>query len=62
MYAKAIQWGLDHGFKMRSSGNPSVYAQQVWNGSSLRRFFSIRKNPDYVYGPKFTVLKQKKNK
>lgn len=60
MYAKAIQWCLDNGYKVRSSYSPSSYAQRVWAGSSLRRYFSIRDNSKNVYSKSWTVLRQKK--
>lgn len=43
MYAKAIQWCLDNGYKVRSSGASSDMAKRVWNGQKIRQFFSIRK-------------------
>jgi GNAT superfamily N-acetyltransferase len=60
MYAKAIQWCLDNGYKVRSSGSPSEYAQRVWGGSSLRRYFSIRQTTNGSYYKTWAVLKQKK--
>lgn len=60
MYAKAIQWCLDNGYKVRSSGSPSEYAQRVWGGSSLRRYFSIRQIQNGSYYKTWSVLKQKK--
>lgn len=49
MYAKAIQWGLEHGYRVRSSGSSSQDAQRVWRGKSLRKWFDIRvkKGKDY---------------
>lgn len=43
MYAKAIQWCLDRGYKVRSSGASSDMAKRVWNGKKIRQYFSIRK-------------------
>ena len=43
MYARAIQWALDNGHVVRSSGNSSDMAQRVWKSKGLRNFFSIRK-------------------
>jgi GNAT superfamily N-acetyltransferase len=42
MYAKAIQWALEHGFSVRSSGGTSDLAQRVWKGQTIRKFFTIR--------------------
>lgn len=56
LYARAIQWCLDNGYKVGSSYSPSYLAQRVWTGSSLRRFFSIKKSA-YCH---WEVLKQKK--
>jgi GNAT superfamily N-acetyltransferase len=43
LYARAIQWGVEHGCKVRSSTQTSTEAQRVWNGKSLRKFFSVKK-------------------
>lgn len=43
MYARAIQWGVEHGYKVRSSTSTSAEAQRVWNGKSIRQFFSVKK-------------------
>ena len=50
IYAKAIQWGLDHDFRVRSSSGTSEEAQRVWNGKGLRKFFSLRKRTIHLYG------------
>jgi len=42
MYAKAIQWGHERGYRVRSSGGPSDDAKRVWRGSFLKRFFDVR--------------------
>lgn len=42
MYARAIQWCLENGFKVRSSGSSSEKAQRVWRGKSIRDYFNIR--------------------
>ena len=61
MYARAIQWCLDNGYKVSSSSSPSSLAQRVWGGSSLRRYFSIRRaGNDGDYYKTWSVLKQKK--
>lgn len=62
MYAKAIQWCLDNGYKVSSSASPSNMAQRVWGGSSLRRYFSIRKTKESSYYKTWSVVKQKKKK
>jgi GNAT superfamily N-acetyltransferase len=43
MYAKAIQWCLDHGYGVSSSNSPSFEATRVWKGRVLRKFFLIRR-------------------
>lgn len=49
MYAKAIQFGMSRGWRVRSSGGSSEDAQRVWRGSTLKRWFEIkvRKGRDY---------------
>lgn len=47
MYAKAIQWGLKQGYRIRSSGGSSFEAQRVWRGSSLKRWFDIKIKRDH---------------
>lgn len=42
MYARAIQWCLENGHKVASSGASSEDAQRVWNGQTIRKFFKIR--------------------
>ena len=49
LYAKAIKWGLDRGYGVRSSGNSSECAIRVWKGNSLRKFFNIKRR-DYYPG------------
>lgn len=43
IYSKAIEWGLKHGYKVRSSGSSSDEAERVWNGKGIRQHFSIRR-------------------
>lgn len=43
LYAKAIAWAFNHGFKVRSSGDSSSMAKRVWEGKGLRKYFNIRK-------------------
>jgi GNAT superfamily N-acetyltransferase len=47
MYAKAIQWGREHGLRVRSSGGSSDDAQRVWRGSSLQRWFDVKVKSGY---------------
>lgn len=42
MYAKAIAWCLQNGFKPRSSGYSSDAAERVWQSKTLRKYFKIR--------------------
>jgi GNAT superfamily N-acetyltransferase len=42
MYARAIQWCLDNGFQVKSSGNSSLKARRVWKSKSLRELFNIK--------------------
>lgn len=42
MYAKAIQFALQNGWKVRSSECPSDDAKRVWKGKTLRKYFSIK--------------------
>lgn len=43
LYAKAIAWTLNHGFKVKSSGDSSDMAKRVWESKGLRKHFNIRK-------------------
>jgi GNAT superfamily N-acetyltransferase len=43
LYSRAIEWGLKHGYKVRSSGGSSDMAQRVWNGKGIRQHFRIRR-------------------
>ena len=49
LYARAIQWCLDHNKKARSSGASSEMAQRVWRGKTIRKYFSIRKVVKKIY-------------
>lgn len=51
MYAKAIQWGKEHGLRVKSSGGSSADAQRVWRGSSLARWFDIKVRNVYSNNP-----------
>ena len=42
MYAKAIDWGLSHGYRVQSSGGSSAMAQRVWRGQLLKSLFRIK--------------------
>lgn len=42
LYARAIQFGLENGWKVRSSGGSSECARRVWRGGSIRKYFFIR--------------------
>lgn len=42
LYARAIQWCLENGHSVRSSGSSSEEAQRVWRGKTIRKFFRIR--------------------
>lgn len=41
MYARAIQWGLEHDYKITSSGSSSEKAKNVWKGNGIRKYFRI---------------------
>lgn len=49
IYAKAIAWALNHGYKVRSSGDSSEMAKRVWNGRGLRKYFKITKHTDNAF-------------
>ncbi len=58
MYARAIQFALEKGFKIKSSGTSSDDARRVWNSKSLRKYFRIKhiKNKNYTnttYGDRY---------
>jgi GNAT superfamily N-acetyltransferase len=42
LYAKAIQWGLSRGYRVRSSDGPSSDACRVWEGKKIRKYHRIR--------------------
>lgn len=42
MYARAIAWCLERGYKVRSSGASSSDARRVWKGKTLRKLFVIK--------------------
>jgi GNAT superfamily N-acetyltransferase len=42
MYARAIQYALDHGHRVQSSGLSSDFAVRVWEGHYLRKHFKIK--------------------
>lgn len=42
LYVRAIQWGLAHGYKVRSSGGSSDQAERVWEGKGIREYFHLR--------------------
>ncbi len=44
LYARAIQWCLENGHPVRSSGCTSTEAQRVWRGKTIRKFFKIKTN------------------
>jgi len=46
LYYKAIQWCLENGYSIRSSGNSSDEAMRVWQSKSIRKLFRIRKKKD----------------
>ena len=53
LYAKAIQWCHDHGYRVGSSSCPSSLASQVWIGNGLKKYFNIRKvNQRWMAYPK----------
>jgi GNAT superfamily N-acetyltransferase len=56
MYAKAIQWCLERGLRVRSSGSSSDDAQKVWRGSFLKRFFDVKVKPGVDYRDKKTPV------
>jgi GNAT superfamily N-acetyltransferase len=50
LYARAIQWCLEQGYKVSSSSNTSELAQRVWEGNGLRQKFDIKKRSKMYYG------------
>lgn len=49
LYSKGIAWALNHGYRVRSSGDSSSMAQRVWEGKGLRERFNIRKHTDNTF-------------
>lgn len=41
LYARAIQWCLENNFRVRSTGSSSSYAQRMWRGKTIRKYFRI---------------------
>lgn len=69
IYAKAIAWALNHGYKVQSSGGSSDMAKRVWSGRGLRQLFDIQKRTrKYTYNtnetwyayPKGTLARKRK--
>lgn len=52
MYSKAIEWALDNGYRVRSSGCSSPDANRVWQGKTLRSNFRIRTKTQINYNCK----------
>lgn len=50
LYAKAIAWAINNGYRVRSSGDSSSMAKRVWNGKGLRKIFTVRKYTDNLGG------------
>lgn len=42
LYCRAIQWALENGYKVQSSGASSDMALRVWRGATIRKKFRIR--------------------
>jgi GNAT superfamily N-acetyltransferase len=42
LYARAIQWCLEHGYRVSSSGRSSEMARRMWKSKSIRKFFRIK--------------------
>lgn len=59
MYARAIQWCLDNGYKVRSSGSSSNDAERVWRSKSIRKNFSLRERISPYGHPTWYVLNKK---
>lgn len=60
MYARAIQYALEQGWKVRSSGHSSEKAQRVWRGKGLRQKFAIKtRKTGYNHHTWYAYPKQK---
>jgi GNAT superfamily N-acetyltransferase len=59
LYARAIQHGLEKGWRVQSSGSSSSEAQRVWRGKSIRKYFSIKlkKGDDPYYDKWYAYAK-----
>jgi GNAT superfamily N-acetyltransferase len=59
LYARAIQYALDIGWGVRSSGQSSELAQRVWRGKTIRKYFSIKlqKGEDSYYDKWYAYAK-----
>ncbi len=61
LYARAIKWGMEQGYLVRSSGSSSDKARRVWEGKTLRKFFSIKKRKgEQVYWDVWYAYPKKK--
>jgi hypothetical protein len=49
MYVYGIQWALDRGYQVRSSGYTSKLAKRIWDGQTLKTHFNITKSGDSPY-------------
>jgi GNAT superfamily N-acetyltransferase len=46
IYTRAIQWCLERGYRIKSSGSSSDMAARVWKSRGIREKFAIRKHQD----------------
>lgn len=53
MYAKAIQYCKENGYKVSSSYMPSEAAKRVWQSKSIRKYFNVR-----LYGGVYVPMKK----
>lgn len=50
LYAKAIQYCLARGYKVRSSGYSSLMAERVWRSKTIRKYYRIKSKRCKKYG------------
>jgi GNAT superfamily N-acetyltransferase len=62
LYARAIKWCFDNGYKCRSSYSSSWLAKNVWEGQHIKKFFHIKKRKiNNAFGGKVAYFPSIKN-
>lgn len=49
LYARGIQWVLEHKHRVSSSGSSSEMARRLWKSKSIRKYFHIKQKKSKYY-------------